>query len=108
MLLSGFLLKRCGFLPKEAVSLATHKSAEKRARQNLVRSVRNSSRKTRIKSTLKKLHDALKNNDKAAAEEVLKKASSVISKGASKGVVRKKTASRKISRLSKKVSALAS
>lgn len=88
--------------------MATHKSAEKRARQNKVRSIRNASKKTRIKSTLKKLDDALKGNNKAAAEETLKKASSLISKGASKGVLRKRTASRKISRLSKKVNALAS
>jgi len=88
--------------------LATHKSAEKRARQNRVRSIRNASRKTRVKSTLKKLDDVLKSNNKAVAEEILKKASSMISKGVSKGTLRKRTASRKISRLSKKVSALAS
>jgi len=88
--------------------LATHKSAEKRARQNRVRSIRNASRKTRVKSILKKLDDVLKSNNKAVAEEALKKASSMISKGVSKGALRKRTASRKISRLSKKVSALAS
>jgi len=88
--------------------LATHKSAEKRARQNKVRSIRNASRKTRIKSTLKKMDEALKGNNKPVAEETLKKVSSLISKGASKGVLRKRTASRKISRLSKKVRALAS
>ena len=88
--------------------MATHKSAEKRARQNRVRSIRNASRKTRVKSTLKKLDDVLKSNNKAVAEEILKKASSMISKGVSKGTLRKRTASRKISRLSKKVRALAS
>ena len=88
--------------------MATHKSAEKRARQNRVRSIRNASRKTRVKSILKKLDDVLKSNNKAVAEEILKKASSMISKGVSKGTLRKRTASRKISRLSKKVSALAS
>ena len=88
--------------------MATQKSAEKRARQNKVRSIRNASQKTRIKSTLKKMDEALKGNNKPVAEETLKKVSSMISKGASKGVLRKRTASRKISRLSKKVRALAS
>ena len=88
--------------------MANHKSAEKRARQNQVRNIRNSSQKTRIKTTVKKLYEAIQNNDRVAAEETLKKASSVIFKAASKGALHKKTASRKISRLSKKVSALAS
>jgi|TARA_Y100000294_G_C8276476_1_gene224989 small subunit ribosomal protein S20 len=54
------------------------------------------------------MDEALKGNNKPVAEETLKKVSSLISKGASKGVLRKRTASRKISRLSKKVRALAS
>jgi len=88
--------------------LATHKSAEKRTRQNQVRSIRNSGRKTRIKTTVKNLNDAVNSKDKAAAEEVLKKASSVLFKAVSKGTLHKKTASRRISRLSKKVNKLAS
>lgn len=88
--------------------MATHKSAEKRARQNPKKHLRNLSRKTRIKTTVKKLHEILNNNDKAAAEKTLRTVSSIIAKAASKGTLRQKTAARKISRLSKKVSAIAS
>lgn len=88
--------------------MANHKSAEKRIRQNVVKKVRNSSRKTRIKTGIKSLFVNIKNSDKTVAEGSLKTMSSTIAKAASKGVVHKKTASRKISRLAKKVSAMAS
>ena len=86
--------------------MANHKSAIKRARQDIIRNVRNSSRKTKIKSSVKKLNELISNKDKAASEETLKKVSAVILKAASKGTLHNKTASRKISRLSKKISAL--
>jgi len=88
--------------------LANHKSAIKRARQNLTRKLRNSSRKTKLKTVIKKLNETVANNDKTKAEETLRRAISVISKGTSKGTWHKKTASRKISRLSKKAHAMAS
>ena len=88
--------------------MANHKSAIKRTRQNLVKKLRNSSRKTKLKTVAKKLNETLASNDKTKAEEVLRRITSEISKGASKGTLHKKTASRKISRLSKKVHAMAS
>ncbi len=88
--------------------MATHKSAEKRARQNVVRNLRNSSKRTKIKTTVKKLYEVINSNDKVAAEKAFKTASSVISKAASKGIMHKMTASRKIARLSKKVHAVVS
>lgn len=88
--------------------MATHKSAEKRARQNTVRNLRNSVRKTRVKKSVKNLLETVKSNDKVAAEDALKKTTSVVYKAVTRGVLHKKTAARKISRLSKKVSALAS
>jgi len=88
--------------------LANHKSAIKRARQNLIRKLRNSSIKTKLKTVIKKLNEIVASNDKTKAEEALRGVTSVISKGTSKGTWHKKTASRKISRLSKKVHAMAS
>ena len=88
--------------------MANHKSAVKRIRQDIVRKVRNSSRKTRIKTGVKGLLVTIKNGDKTAAEGSLKLMSSTIAKAASKGIMHKKTASRKISRLAKKVTAMAS
>ncbi len=88
--------------------MANHKSAVKRARQNLVRKVRNSSKKTKLKTVIKKLNETVASNDKAKAEEALRTVTSVISKGASQGTWHKKTAARKTSRLSKKVHAMAS
>lgn len=88
--------------------MANHKSAEKRIRQNAVRKVRNSSRKTRIKTGVKGLLLTIKNGDKATAEGSFKLMSSTIAKAVSQGVLHKKTASRKISRLAKKVTAMAS
>ncbi len=88
--------------------MAIHKSVIKRARQNLTRKLRNSSRKTKLKTVIKKLNETVASNDKAKAEEALRTVTSVISKGASQGTWHKKTASRKVSRLSKKVHAMAS
>ena len=86
--------------------MANHKSAIKRARQSEDRRVRNRSRKTRMKCAIKKLEEAITSKSLDAAKEVLKEAVSVIAKTASKGVIHRNTASRKISRLSHRVNAL--
>ena len=83
--------------------MANHKSAKKRAKQSQVRRMRNRAVKTSLKTLEKKLRDA-----KAAgenAEELMRHTQSAIHKAAKKGVIHKKTASRKISRLSKLVNA---
>jgi len=81
--------------------LANHKSAIKRARQNEIRRVRNKATKTRIKGVTKSVHLAA--GDDAA--DALNSAKSVIDNAVKKGVIHKKTAARKISRLSKHVNA---
>ncbi len=86
--------------------MATHKSAEKRNRQNQKRKMRNTSIKSRVKTSVKKVLEAVSTKDKAASETALKKAISTISKGAAKGPLHKNTAARKISRLTKKVNKL--
>jgi small subunit ribosomal protein S20 len=80
--------------------LANHKSAKKRAKQSQVRRLRNKSVKTTIKNLEKKLR-AAKEEDSDNKDEILRKTQSAIHKAAKKGVIHKKTASRKISRLFK-------
>jgi len=86
--------------------LATHKSAEKRARQNKKRQLRNVSVKSKVKKRLKAVLGAVEDKKKDDARKTLAEAIVVIDKAASKGVLHKNTASRKISRLTRKVNRL--
>ncbi len=86
--------------------MANHKSAIKRARQSEEQRVRNRSRKTRMKNVIRDLDEVIAGKSPEKAAEQLKKAVSVIAKTASKGVVHKNTASRKISRLTRGVNSL--
>ena len=86
--------------------MATHKSAEKRARQNENHRVRNASLRSGIKTGMKDVLSAVAGKDKGTATASLKKAIPAIAKAAAKGAFHKKTASRRISRLTKKVNAL--
>ena len=80
--------------------MANHKSAKKRAKQSQVRRLRNKSVKTTLKNLEKKLRSA-KEAGGENKDELLRKTQSAIQKAAKKGVIHKKTASRKISRLFK-------
>ena len=86
--------------------MANHKSALKRARQNEVRRMRNKSTKTRIKNIVKDVRLAVSEKSEESALTKLDAAKSIIDKAAKKGVIHKKTASRKISRLSKIVNTI--
>ena len=81
--------------------MANHKSAIKRAGQNEIRRLRNKSTKTRVKSIVKDMRSmgAEASSDQKKAQ--LTAAQSIIDKAAKKGVIHKKTAARKISRLAK-------
>jgi small subunit ribosomal protein S20 len=82
--------------------LANHKSAKKRAKQSQVRRLRNRS----VKTTLKNLEKSLRAAQESGADtkdELMKQTQSAIHKAAKKGIIHKKTASRKISRLFKLV-----
>ncbi len=81
--------------------MANHKSAVKRARQNEIRRLRNRSVKTRVKSVVKQVRQATAENSAEAANSNLITAQSVIDKAAKKGILHKRTAARKISRLNK-------
>lgn len=86
--------------------MATHKSAEKRARQTIVRTARNKARKSRIHTATRKVEEAVAKKDYKAAVEALRAAQPELAKAASKGTLPKKRASRKISRLSARVKKL--
>ena len=83
--------------------MVRHKSTEKRARQNEKRYLRNRSIKSSIKTGIKNLVAVLEEKNREGATLQLKKVISIINKAASKGVIHSKTASRKISRLTKRV-----
>ena len=86
--------------------MANHKSALKRAKQNLDRQMRNKSVKTRVKNIVKEVRSAADETSRDLAVKKLDTARSVIDKAAKKGVIHKKTAARKISRLSKLVNTI--
>jgi len=79
-------------------------SAEKRNRQRIRRRQRNLSHLTRVRTSIKKVRSEIEAGDGKAAE-ALKAAVQLIDKAAQKGVLKKETASRKISRLTKAVAA---
>lgn len=83
--------------------MANHKSAEKRNRQSQARRLRNRINKTRMKSQLRKVNELIVAGSEEEAKTALQQAISVIAKTASKGTIHKKTASRSISRLTKRV-----
>jgi small subunit ribosomal protein S20 len=87
----------------EEVSLANHPSALKRAKQNKVRHLRNASMKSRIKTKVKQYLQTLEASSQEPASPDLIKAVSLIDRAGSKGILHQRTASRKISRLSKKI-----
>jgi small subunit ribosomal protein S20 len=84
--------------------LATHKSAEKRARQAVKRNARNTQAHGAVRTLERKLRTALAANDKASATTLMHDYMSVMAKAGAKGVVHAKTASRKIGRLATRVS----
>lgn len=86
--------------------MATHKSAEKRNRQNEKRRIRNTSIKTYVKTRIKEVLKTVENKDIEGAKSALARVIPVIDKASTKGVLHKKTASRKISRLARKVNSL--
>jgi len=83
--------------------LANHKSALKRARQSETKRLQNKATKTRVKNVVKDVRMAIRGNAIDQASINLNAAQSAIDKAAKKGILHKRTAGRKISRLSKLV-----
>lgn len=88
--------------------MANIRSAKKRARQCIVRTERNRERISRVRTFVRKVEEAIASGNKTEAVEALKVAQPEIVRGAVKGVLHHKTASRKVSRLALRINALAS
>jgi small subunit ribosomal protein S20 len=86
--------------------MANTKSAKKAARQAVRRTEVNKSRTTRARTAVRSVEEAIKSGDKEAASKALRTAGPVLARTAQKGVLHKKTASRKVSRLSARVKAM--
>ena len=86
--------------------MANHKSALKRNKQNTVRNARNTHIRSTMRTYVKQVREAVAAGDAEAAKMAMEKAMPFIDKAASKGIIHKATASRKISRLAKLVNAL--
>ena len=86
--------------------MANTPQSKKRARQNERRLEVNKARRSRIRTFLKKVEEAITSGDKSAANTALKSAQPELMRGVTKGVYKKNTAARKMSRLSSRVKSL--
>jgi len=87
--------------------MASHKSAEKRARQTKRRTAVNSVRRSRLRGSIKKVEEAIKAGDKKAAAAALRAAQPEIQRGAKARVLAKNAAARRVSRLNARIKAMA-
>jgi small subunit ribosomal protein S20 len=84
--------------------VAHTKSAQKRIRQSEVRRLRNKSAKSRIKTSVKKFNTAVEQSAEGV-DAILQESVALLNKGATKGVIHKNAAARKVSRLTRKLNA---
>lgn len=86
--------------------MANTPQSQKRARQTERRTAVNKARRSRIRTFLRKVEEAIATGDAQVAAEALRAAQPELMRGVTKGVVHKNTAARKMSRLSARVKAL--
>ena len=86
--------------------MANSPQAKKRARQIERRTATNKTRKSRIRTFLRKVEEAIDSGDKDAAIAALRAAQPELMRGVTKGLFHKNTASRKVSRLASRVKAI--
>ncbi|MEO1733078.1 MAG: 30S ribosomal protein S20 [Pseudomonadota bacterium] len=86
--------------------MANSPQAKKRARQNESRFAVNKARRSRIRTYLRKVEEAIASGDQAVAQTALKAAQPELMRGVNKGVFHKNTAARKMSRLAARVKAM--
>jgi small subunit ribosomal protein S20 len=87
--------------------MANSPQSKKRARQNERRLEINKARRSRIRTYLRKVEEAIASGDKEAAATALRLAQPELMRGVSRGVLHKNTASRKVSRLASRVKSIA-
>ncbi len=83
--------------------MANIKSAKKRILTNAKRAARNKAAKSEVKTYVKKVNSAITAGDKAAAQEALKDLQGVMGRATAKGIYKKNTHARKISRMAQAV-----
>ena len=86
--------------------MANTQSAEKRIRQTVKRNASNRARKSKVKTFIKKLDDAISKGDKATAEKQQGEVQRVIDQAVSVGVYKKNTASRMKSKLMSRIASM--
>lgn len=87
--------------------MANTDSAKKRIRQTVTKTEINRARTSRIRTFVKKVETAIATGDKKAASDALRVAQPEIHRGVTKGVLKKQTAARKLSRLNARIKAMA-
>jgi small subunit ribosomal protein S20 len=86
--------------------MANTSSAKKAARQMIRRTEVNKSRRSRVKSEVRVVEEAISSGDHAKAEAALRAAEPILVRSAQQGIMHKKAASRKVSRLAQRVKAM--
>ncbi len=86
--------------------MANSPQAKKRARQNERRFAINKARRSRIRTFLRKVEEAIASGDKDAAGTALRQAQPELMRGVSRGILHKNTVARKMSRLSARVKSI--
>lgn len=86
--------------------MANSPQSKKRARQNERRLAVNKARRSRIRTYLRKVEEAIASGDKEAAAGALRQAQPELMRGVTKGILHKNTASRKMSRLAARVKSI--
>ena len=87
--------------------MAHHKSSLKRIRRTERASAVNRDRRGRIRTEIRSVEEAITAGDQAVALEALKKAQPEIMRGVTRGIVKKNTASRKVSRMAQRIKSMA-
>jgi small subunit ribosomal protein S20 len=88
--------------------MANTSSAKKTTRRIARQTEVNKSRRTRLKSSVRKVEEAIASGDKTAAQAAMKAAEPILVRTGQKGVIHKRTASRKVSRLTQRIKSMAS
>lgn len=88
--------------------MANTRSAKKATRKIEARTKVNMARKSRVRTHVRKVEEAISSGDQAAAAEALRVAQPELMRAANKGIIHKNTAARKVSRLAQRVKAVSS
>ncbi|MDE0694556.1 MAG: 30S ribosomal protein S20 [Boseongicola sp.] len=86
--------------------MANKPQSKKRARQIVRRQAVNKARRSRIRTHLRKVEDAITSGDRNAAQDALRQAQPELMRGVTKGIYHRNTAARKMSRLVSRVKAM--